>query len=185
MTHHVILGAGPAGVIAAETIRKHAPADAITVIGDEPGPPYSRMAIPYLLMGRVDERGTYLRRSATHFEDLNVKLVQARVKRVDAAARQLTLESGASIAFDTLLIATGSVPLRPPIAGIDSAGVHSCWTLEDARAIMTLATKGARVLQLGAGFIGCIIMESLVARGVRLSVVEMGERMVQIGRAHV
>jgi NADPH-dependent 2,4-dienoyl-CoA reductase/sulfur reductase-like enzyme len=56
--------------------------------------------------------------------------------------------------------------------------VHSCWTLEDARKIMALATKGARVLQMGAGFIGCIIMEALAARGVRLSVVEMGDRMV-------
>jgi NADPH-dependent 2,4-dienoyl-CoA reductase/sulfur reductase-like enzyme len=50
--------------------------------------------------------------------------------------------------------------------------------MEDARAIMALATKGARVLQLGAGFIGCIIMEALAARGVKLSVVEMGDRMV-------
>ena len=56
--HHVILGAGPAGVIAAETIRKHAPADAITLIGDEPDAPYSRMAIPYLLIGYIDESGT-------------------------------------------------------------------------------------------------------------------------------
>jgi NAD(P)H-nitrite reductase large subunit len=56
--------------------------------------------------------------------------------------------------------------------------VHTCWTLEDARKIMALATQGARVLQLGAGFIGCIIMEALAARGVKLSVVEMGDRMV-------
>jgi NADPH-dependent 2,4-dienoyl-CoA reductase/sulfur reductase-like enzyme len=51
MTHHVILGAGPAGVIAAETLRKHAPLDTITIIGDEPEAAYSRMAIPYLLIG--------------------------------------------------------------------------------------------------------------------------------------
>ena len=50
---HVILGAGPAGVIAAETIRKHAPLDAITLVGDEREPPYSRMAIPYLLIGNI------------------------------------------------------------------------------------------------------------------------------------
>jgi NAD(P)H-nitrite reductase large subunit len=56
--------------------------------------------------------------------------------------------------------------------------VHPCWTLADARQIMALATTGARVLQMGAGFIGCIIMEALAARGVRLSVVEMGDRMV-------
>jgi hypothetical protein len=58
---HVILGAGPAGVIAAETIRKYAPADSIVLVGDEPDPPYSRMAIPYLLMGHIREQGTHLR----------------------------------------------------------------------------------------------------------------------------
>jgi NAD(P)H-nitrite reductase large subunit len=178
MTHHLILGAGPAGVIAAETIRKHAPGDAITIVGDEHEPPYSRMAIPYLLMGKVGESGTYLRKSASHFADLRIKLPQASVKRVDSAGRSVTLDSGEVIRFDTLLIATGSQPLQPPIPGIDSAGVHTCWTMADARAIMALATKGSRVLQLGAGFIGCIIMEALAARGVHLSVVEMGDRMV-------
>jgi len=53
---HVILGAGPAGVIAAETIRKHAPNDDILIVGDEPEAPYSRMAIPYLLIGNVARR---------------------------------------------------------------------------------------------------------------------------------
>ena len=178
MTHHLILGAGPAGVIAAETIRKHAPGDAITLVGDEHEPPYSRMAIPYLLMGKVAESGTYLRKSASHFADLRIKLLQATVKRVDSAGRSVTLDSGELIKFDTLLIATGSQPLQPPIPGIDGAGVHTCWTMADARAIMALATKGSRVLQLGAGFIGCIIMEALAARGVHLSVVEMGDRMV-------
>ena len=178
MTHHLILGAGPAGVIAAETIRKHAPGDAITIVGDEHEPPYSRMAIPYLLMGKVGESGTYLRKSASHFADLKIKLLQASVKRVDSAGRSVTLDSGDVIKFDTLLIATGSQPVQPPIPGIDSAGVHTCWTMADARAIMALATQGSRVLQLGAGFIGCIIMEALAARGVHLSVVEMGDRMV-------
>jgi NAD(P)H-nitrite reductase large subunit len=178
MTHHVILGAGPAGVIAAETIRKHAPADRITLIGDERETPYSRMAIPYLLIGNVDERGTWLRKSPTHFIDLAIEQVQAGAKSVDVQGRAVLLDNGQRLAFDRLLIATGSRPMRPPIPGIDSAGVHPCWTLEDARKIMALAVKGARVLQMGAGFIGCIIMEALAARGVHLSVVEMGDRMV-------
>lgn len=176
--HHLILGAGPAGVIAAETIRKHAPRDSITLVGDEREPPYSRMAIPYLLMGNVNERGTYLRKSPAHFSDLKINVLQALVKRVDAAAKTVVLENGELLKFDTLLIATGSRPVRPPIPGIDLPGVHPCWTLADARSIMALATPGARVLQMGAGFIGCIIMEALAARGVALSVVEMGDRMV-------
>jgi NAD(P)H-nitrite reductase large subunit len=178
MSHHVILGAGPAGVIAAETIRKLSAQDSITLIGDEPEPSYSRMAIPYLLMGNIDEAGTYLRKSPTHFEDLQIKVVVAHVQHVQAATKTVVLDSGESIRFDTLLVATGSRPVTPPVPGIKSEGVHRCWTLADARAIAALAKPGARVLQLGAGFIGCIIMEALAARGVHLSVVEMGDRMV-------
>lgn len=176
--HHVILGAGPAGVIAAETIRKHAPADTITLVGDEPEPPYSRMAIPYLLIGNIQEAGTYLRKSAAHFTNLRITQVGAKATKVDAAARTVVLDNGQTLTFDRLLIATGSHPVRPPIPGMDLPGVHPCWTLEDARNIMKLAQPGARVLQMGAGFIGCIIMEALKQRGVELSVVEMGDRMV-------
>ena len=179
MTHHVILGAGPAGVIAAETIRKHAPySDTITLVGDEPEPPYSRMAIPYLLMGTIDEAGTYLRKTPSHFAGLRINQLFAQAVSVDIAIKSVALNTGKYLSYDRLLIATGSRPARPPIPGIDSAGVHPCWTLDDARKIMALAQPGARVLQMGAGFIGCIIMEALKQRGVQLSVVEMGDRMV-------
>jgi len=175
---HVILGAGPAGVIAAETIRKHAPNDSIVIVGDEPEPPYSRMAIPYLLIGRVGEAGTHLRHDADHYAKQRIELRRDRAKRVDTAKHEVQLEGGGSLPFDRLLIATGSSPATPPIPGIQGPGVHSCWTLKDARAIMALATPGARVVQMGAGFIGCIILEALAGRGVKLSVVEMGDRMV-------
>lgn len=178
MTHHVILGAGPAGVIAAETIRKHAPQDTITLVGDEAEPPYSRMAIPYLLMGNIDEAGTYLRKTPSHFAGLRINQLFAQAVSVDIAIKSIALSSGEYLSYDRLLIATGSRPARPPIPGIDSDGVHPCWTLDDARKIMALARPGARVLQMGAGFIGCIIMEALKQRGVQLSVVEMGDRMV-------
>lgn len=175
---HLILGAGPAGVIAAETIRKHAPADTITIVGDEPEAPYSRMAIPYLLIGKIDEGGTHLRHANDHYQKLRIELQRGRAARVDTAARQVSLDDGRVLDYDRLLIATGSSPATPPIPGIAGAGVHACWTLADARAIMAAARPGARVLQMGAGFIGCIILEALAARGVKLSVVEMGDRMV-------
>ncbi len=176
---HVILGAGPAGVIAAETIRKHAPKDDIVIVGDEPEAPYSRMAIPYLLMGNVGEEGTHLRHTAGHYEGLNIVVKRGlRAEAVDTAARTVALHDGSTLRYDRLLIATGASPASPPIPGIDGPGVHPCWTLKDARAIAQLATQGARVLQMGAGFIGCIIMEALAARGVQLTVVEMGDRMV-------
>jgi NAD(P)H-nitrite reductase large subunit len=175
---HVIIGNGPAGVIAAETIRKQRPEDDIVVIGDETEPPYSRMAIPYLLMGKIGEPGTYLRKDNGHFAQLRIEMRTGRVRAVDTDARTVRLEDDAVLAFDRLLIAVGARPVRPPIRGVDLPGVHPCWTLADAREIMALAKPGARVLQMGAGFIGCIIMEALAARGVQLSVVEMGDRMV-------
>jgi NADPH-dependent 2,4-dienoyl-CoA reductase/sulfur reductase-like enzyme len=176
---HVILGAGPAGVIAAETIRKHAPHDEILIVGDEPEPPYSRMAIPYLLIGNIGEDGTHLRHGADHYARLRIDVKRGvRATGVDTKARTVALDDGSAVPFDRLLIATGSRPASPPIPGIHSDGVHTCWTLKDARAIMQRASQGARVLQMGAGFIGCIIMEALAARGVQLTVVEMGDRMV-------
>ena len=175
---HVILGNGPAGVIAAETLRKQAPGCEIILVGDEPEPPYSRMAIPYLLSGKIGEGGTYLRKDQNHFAAQKITLVTGRAKAVDGNKRIVTLDGGSTLSFDRLLIATGSSPASPPIDGIDLPGVHPCWTLADARRIMALAKPEAKVLQMGAGFIGCIIMEALASRGVALTVVEMGDRMV-------
>jgi NAD(P)H-nitrite reductase large subunit len=175
---HLILGNGPAGVVAAETIRRLSPGDGITLLGDEPGPPYSRMAIPYLLTGEIEEKGTWLRKDPGHFDRLGIALASGRAAAVDTGRREVRLESGGTLAWDRLLVATGSRPNTPPVPGIDLPGVHPCWTLADARAIAARARKGGRVVQMGAGFIGCIILEALASRGVELVVVEMGDRMV-------
>ena len=177
---HVILGNGPAGVIAAETIRQRAPQDVIVMIGSENAPPYSRMAIPYLLMGNIQESGAYLRKDPNHFDNLKIEQVHGKAISLDAKAKFLFLEGqeGKPISYDKLLIATGSVPIAPPIPGMNLPGVHPCWTLEDARSIAKLVKPGSRVLQMGAGFIGCIILEALASQKVELTVVEMGDRMV-------
>ncbi len=175
---HLILGNGPAGVVAAETLRRAVPAADILMVGDEDAPPYSRMAIPYLLEGNIDEPGTWLRKAPDHFERLRIRRLRARAVALDTDKREVLFDDGRIEPYDRLLIATGSHPLRPPIPGVDLPEVHTCWTLADARAIAALARPGARVLQLGAGFIGCIIMEALARRGVRLTVVERGDRMV-------
>jgi NADPH-dependent 2,4-dienoyl-CoA reductase/sulfur reductase-like enzyme len=175
---HVIIGAGPAGVIAAETLRQADPGSSITLIGDERERPYSRMALPYYLTGRIQEQGTWLRKKRDHFSKRKIELVQDRVTAVDAKKKKLKLGKGRPIGYDKLLIATGSHPVRPPIPGMDLPGVHSCWTLEDGRNIAKQAKRGAKVVLMGAGFIGCIILEALALRGVKLTVIEMGDRMV-------
>ena len=176
--HHVIIGAGPAGVVASETLRQLDPSARITLIGGEGEPPYSRMAIPYFLANDIKEGGTHLRHEKKHFKDLDIDVVQARVTGLDAKKKKLSLKKGKDIGYDRLLIATGASPIRPKVDGLDLAGVHTCWTLEDARAIAKLTKKGVPVVLMGAGFIGSIILEALVARGAKLTVVEMEDRMV-------
>ncbi len=175
---HVIIGNGPAGVAAAEILRAKAPRDDIVMLGDEPEPPYSRMAIPYWLSGGIDETGTYLRKQPGHFERLGIDLARGYVRSIDTGGRAVRLESGDAVTYDRLLIATGATPNRPPIPGIGLPNVLTCWTLADARRLLAVTKPGARVLQMGAGFIGCIIMEALAARGVELTIVELGDRMV-------
>jgi NADPH-dependent 2,4-dienoyl-CoA reductase/sulfur reductase-like enzyme len=175
---YVVVGAGPAGVVAAETLAKIEPGCDVTLIGNEPEPPYSRMAIPYYLTGKIDEAGTYLRKTDGHYDSLGIKYVEGRVETVDAKGGKLKLEGGGTQKFDKLLIATGASPIKPPVEGLDLPGVHHCWTLEDARQIIGLSHKGADVVLIGAGFIACIILEALVERGVNLTVVEMEDRML-------
>jgi NAD(P)H-nitrite reductase large subunit len=176
--HYIIIGAGPAGIVAAETLRENDPDGEITVINAEKEPPYSRMAIPYFLEENITEEGSYLRDHESHFEKHKIDILQDSVSDLDASAQKISLASGNTLNFDKLLIATGSNALTPAIPGIDLDCVSSCWTLEDARNIVGLAAKGSNVVLIGAGFIGCIILQSLVKRGVNLTVVETGDRMV-------
>ncbi|NVK32081.1 MAG: NAD(P)/FAD-dependent oxidoreductase, partial [Gammaproteobacteria bacterium] len=152
--HHVVIGAGPSGVVAAETIRKLDPSAGVTLIGGEPEPPYSRMAIPYLLIDQIDESGTYLRRDESHFNSNYVEYKQAQVEHIRRGDNTLELSNGTKMSYDRLLIATGSTPVKPPIPGVDCEGVSHCWTLNDARKIIEKTQEGSRVVLMGAGFIG-------------------------------
>lgn len=175
---HVVLGAGPAGVIAAETLRRADPGAAVTLVCGEAEAPYSRMALPYLLAEDVGEDGTHLRHGEGHYDSLGIELRQGHVASISPDKDEVTLEDGNSLSYDRLLIATGSRPARPPVPGMDLDGVVSCWTLEDARRIAAATKPGSKVVLMGAGFIGCIVLEALASRGVELTVVEMEDRML-------
>ena len=81
---HVIIGGGPAGVVAAETLRKADSSADITMLCGEGEPPYSRMAIPYLLTGIINEEGTYLRHDKDHYDKLRIKLITALEAGLDS-----------------------------------------------------------------------------------------------------
>ena len=176
--HHVIVGAGPAGVIAAETLRKQSANDSITIVGNESYPPYSRMALPYLLASDVGESGTYLRHGSNHYESLEINIQNDSVAKVSPGAQAVTLASGKSLNYDRLLLAMGSSAIRPPISGMQSARVHNCWTLSDAHRILNEVAAGDRVVLLGAGFIGCIVLQALVSMKLKLTVIELADRML-------
>ena len=174
---YVIVGAGPAGVIAAETLAK-TDSGSVTLVGSEPEAPYSRMALPYLLAEDIGEEGTHLRHGDGHYEGLGIAVRQGTVASIAPAANSITLDGGDTLSYDRLLIATGARPTRPPIPGMDLDGIESCWTLEDSRRIAAGCKQGSKVVLMGAGFIGCIVLEALASRGVELTVVEMEDRML-------
>jgi NAD(P)H-nitrite reductase large subunit len=169
----VIIGAGSAGVRAAETLREHSPEATITLISGEPGEPYSRMAIPYILTGAIDEDGARQRRSHHYLQDLDIRYVHGKVIQVHPGpdGGRVEMEDGSQLDYDRLLVATGSSPTLPPLPGTDLPGVVTCWTLEDARQIAAKLVPGARVVMLGAGFVAGVCMKSLVGSGAKLSVV--------------
>ncbi|MCP3867231.1 MAG: FAD-dependent oxidoreductase, partial [Gammaproteobacteria bacterium] len=139
------MGAGPAGVIAAESIRQYDASSTVTMVGEEFEKPYSRTAIPRFLSGQIDEDGIHLRRMPGHFAARSIDVRKGRVTGLDREAAQVELESGERLEYDRLLIATGSHPVIPDIPGMDLPGVVNCWTLSDARGRLT-----HRILETGA-----------------------------------
>ncbi|ORU90062.1 MAG: pyridine nucleotide-disulfide oxidoreductase [Cycloclasticus sp. symbiont of Poecilosclerida sp. M] len=167
---YVLIGAGPASVRAAETLRKADANCSITMIGEEVESPYSRMALPYYLSGMIKEQGTHLRKSDGHFDGLNINHVHAKVEKIDAKKNKLALNNGDSYDYDQLLIATGSRPANSPFPGSENKGVVNCWTIADGREILDTIKPGSKVALLGAGFIACIIVEAMLKRKVDLTV---------------
>jgi len=170
---YVIIGAGPAGVRAAEALRQEDPNGDVTLVSGEPGEPYARMAIPYILTGRIDEGGASQRKTLGHFEGLNIRYLNNKALKVHASDQggRVDLDDGSTLEYDRLLVATGSRPTLPPIPGTDNEGCVTCWTLDDARVIAGKLKPGTKVVMMGAGFVAGVIMKPLVAKGVRLSVI--------------
>jgi NAD(P)H-nitrite reductase large subunit len=170
---YVIIGAGPAGVRAAEALRQEDASGEIVLVSGEPGEPYARMAIPYILTGRLGEESTHQRKDAGHFKNLRIRYLNNKALTVHAGecGGTVELDDGSTLAYDRLLVATGSSPARPPIPGTDTEGCVTCWTLEDARVIAAKLKPGNKVVMMGGGFVAGVIMKPLVESRVGLSVI--------------
>ena len=170
---YVLIGAGPAGVRAAETLRQQDPQGDITLVSGEPGEPYARMAIPYILNGSIDEKGAHQRKTLGHFEALNINYRNNRALKVHSGpdGGTVDMDDGTALPYDRLLVATGSSPSLPPLPGTDLPGVVTCWTLDDARIIAEKLLPGTRVTIIGAGFVAGVCMKSFLERKVNLTVI--------------
>lgn len=172
-TRQIIIGGGPVATNAIESIRQFDKGESqITLICDEPA--HSRMALPYWLSGQIPREQTHTSDDAS-FQKLGVEArIGTRATAIDPAAGSVTLADGDVLNYDKLLIATGASPLRLDIPGIDLPGVQTLWSLADTEALLDSAGKSAnpRVLMVGAGFIGLIMLNAMHKRGWQLTVVE-------------
>ncbi len=170
MANHVIIGGGPAAQAAIESIRQAGSSDPITVISNEPM--YARMALPYFIAGEKPE-GLMFTANEAYFAQKGVTFVQSAATGVDTTAKTVSVAGGETVNYDTLLIATGSSAVKLNVPGADLPGVINLWTLDDARACAAAIKEGTRVVFVGAGFIGLIVVNALFKRKCQLSVVEI------------
>jgi NAD(P)H-nitrite reductase large subunit len=136
------------------------------------------MVLPYYLARDISEAHVFTA-NPSRLAALNVTPhLGRRAASLDTKAQQLTLDNGAALEYDDLLIATGSSAVRAPVPGADGAGVHSFWTLDQARAVLSGITAGTRVVMVGAGFIAFTILNSLLKLGAKLSIVEIAPQIL-------
>ena len=174
---HLIIGGGTAGLNAIRTIREEdGGASEITLVSAER--PYSRMVLPYYLGASIAESHVYTATPASLAAWKVKTMLGRRAKSLDAAARKLTLDDGATVEYDDCLIATGSRAARPPVDGAEGPGVHSFWTLDEARAVIAGVQPGTKVVMVGAGFISFTILNAILARGAHLTIVEIAPRIL-------
>jgi NADPH-dependent 2,4-dienoyl-CoA reductase/sulfur reductase-like enzyme len=178
----VVVGADAGGMTAASQARKlRGPAD-LEIIAVDSGrhASYSACGIPYWIGGVVSDVDTLVVRTAAEFRsryDIDVRLrhkaVGLDLDRRVLTVRDLAAEQESTVDFDQLVIATGAVPVRPPLPGIDAPGVYGVQTLDDGEAVRAALDGGARrAVVVGGGYIGLELAEALVQRDLEVTVVE-------------
>jgi NAD(P)H-nitrite reductase large subunit len=174
---HLVIGGGTAGLNAIRTIREEdGGGSEITLVSAER--PYSRMVLPYYLGESISESHVFTATPASLTAWKVKAMIGRKAAKLDPTARALTLDDGSTVEYDDCLIATGSRAARPPVPGADGPGVHSFWTLDEARKVIADVTPGSRVVMVGAGFISFTILNAILARGAKLTLVEVAPRIL-------
>lgn len=167
----VVVGAGIAGASAAEALRREGHHGPITVLGEEPCPPYDRPPLSKdVLRGSREVRELGLR-DPNVWDDLGVDLQLGRPARSLDLRRRRVLTDTSETPFDGLVLATGAVPRVVP-ALVGHPRVHVLRTAEDASRIRDQLTGARQLVVIGAGFIGAEVASSATAEGVDVTMVE-------------
>lgn len=183
-TKYLIIGNSAGGIGAIEAIRLADKKGTITVVSDEPFHTYSRPQIShYLAEGKPLEKMLY--RKENFYQEYNVKpVLGARVTRIDPAGHSVKLENGNTIQYEKMLLATGGTPIVPPMEGLDREKTMTFTTLGDAQRIdefiKRFPDKQLKALVIGGGLIGVSVTEALVKRGVKVAIVEMRDRILNM-----
>ena len=166
--HVVIVGNGIAGVTAARHVRKGAPAARVTLVSDEAADPFARTALMYVYMGVLAREHTRLY-EPRFWSDNRIDRLGDCAVALDPGARVVTLRDGGPLAYDRLLIATGSTPVLPDWPGARLGGVQGLYHLGDLDR-MEAATEGApEAVVVGGGLVGVEMAEMLRTRGTRVA----------------
>lgn len=167
----VIIGNSAAGLAGAETLRRLAPEAAITIVSDEPYPPYCRPLLTYLLAGDITPEALWLKAKDYYQQWRFQVMLGRRVVRVEPATRTVALADGDSLSYDRLLVASGARPLWPGIPGEGLQGVFTIRTLEQFQAMQAMLRPGMRVAVVGSGLVGIKTAQAYAQAGFEVTLV--------------
>ena len=173
----IIIGAGQAGGETAQRLRQGGFAGDITLIGEEPCPPYQRPPLSKKYLAGALGMERLLLRPASVYADENIALLTGtRAVWIDRAGKRVRLEGGRELPYDALVLATGAKPRKLRLVGADLPGVHLFRTAADVDAMKPAFTPGAKLVVIGAGYIG--LEGAAVARqmGLEVTVIETAVR---------
>ncbi|HDZ48108.1 hypothetical protein LCGC14_0025720 [marine sediment metagenome] len=179
--HLVIIGNGMASHRLVEALVKQPTRpQRITVIGAEPAPAYNRILLSPLLAGEMQQDALTLRDADWYAVQGIALILGEKVEALDRSRQTLTTDSGRSLDYDHLVIATGSRPAMPSIPGIALEGVHSFRDLQDASTLTEIAQQGGDAVVIGGGLLGLEAAEGLRKRGneMQVSVLQRSNRLM-------
>ncbi len=182
MAKYVIVGASAAGVGAVDAIREVDPQGSITVISEEQCTYYSRPMISEFVSGKADAKKMKCRNDE-FWNEKNVDLKTCKkAVSLDLTSKTISLEDGEKVAYEKLLLATGGKPFVPKMEGQDKDGVFTFTTLSDAQQLAAKidAIQAKSAVVIGAGLIGISVTDALVKRGLKVTVVELQEKILSL-----